>query len=368
MGASNGEVPRNRARVIGHAKRLAKVLARLERQEADPWFVGRASELRGVVSLALADWRSGASDADAASRAILSHVDTLHRGIANKLHCELRLDCCHPDEVITDGTPEARTRPPAEDTERTEPVLATTGPTAPARWVDPPAVLARVREGLPLVDRSAHAMVRRVGEARAPLDDLRASGREGLLDAARAFDERHGVPFERWATLRIRSAMIDGIRRWGPVAVPAHRRPHDRDALASAPGGARAPDPSEGLGASDGSDSQPLPSPPAPHEARLGVGEGSRVLGATPEDLLQEAQIAALVREVVADLPSQERRLIERSYFEGLTPEQAAASIGLSRSWGHQVHARAIARLERELRKREPTAGGGGNRWTFKGP
>ena len=124
----------------------------------------------------------------------------------------------------------------------------------------------------------------------------------------------------------------------------------------------------EGLGASDGSDSQPLPPPPAPQDARLGVGEGSRGLGATPEDLLQEAQIAALVREVVADLPSRERALIERSYFEGLTPEQAAASIGLSRSWGHQVHARAIARIERELRKRDRTADGGGSGWTSKRP
>jgi RNA polymerase sigma factor (sigma-70 family) len=98
------------------------------------------------------------------------------------------------------------------------------------------------------------------------------------------------------------------------------------------------------------------------------VGEGSSGLGATPEDLLQEAQIAALVREIVADLPIPERTLIERSYFQGLTPEQAAASIGVSRSWGHQMHARAIARIERELRKRDRTAGGGGNGWTSKRP
>jgi RNA polymerase sigma factor for flagellar operon FliA len=368
MSALSREYPGNLVRVIGHAKRLAKLLASLESHEADVWFRGRAGELRGVVSLALADWRSGVSDAEAASHAILSYVDTLHRGIANKRRCGVGLDCCRLDEVMTAGVAEACSRPPAADAESTEPLPATNGPTAPARWVDGAAVLALVREGLPLVDRSARATLRRVGEAHTTLDDLRGFGREGLLDAARAFDEHRGVPFGRWAALRIRNAMIDGVRRWGPLAVRARQRPHDRDALPSAPGGARAPDPSEGLGASDGSDSERLSPPPAPHGGQLGVGEGSSRLAATPEDLLKAAQIAALVREIVADLPNPERTLIERSYFEGLTPEQAAASIGVSRSWGHEMHARAIARIERELRKRDRTTDRGGNGWTTKRP
>jgi hypothetical protein len=54
--------------------------------------------------------------------------------------------------------------------------------------------------------------------------------------------------------------------------------------------------------------------------------------------------------------------------IEGRTTEQAAASTGFSRSWGHQVHTCAIARIERELRKRDGMAGGGGNGWTSKRP
>ena len=307
----------------------------------------------------------GPAIAETATRAIATYIDTLHRGIAEKLHCGFGLDCCDLDEVITAGAAEEWKHPPAADTENTEPLPPTNGPTVPAGWEERPAALALVREGLPLVDCVARALARHLGAALA-IDDLRGFGREGLLDAARKFDEGRGVPFERWASLRIRNAMIDGVRRSRPAAAKA--RPHDRDALALAPGDVRAPHPSEGLGASEASDSERLPSPPAPHDGQLGVGEGSSGLGATPEELLQEAQIAALVREVVADLPNPERTLIERNYFEGLTPEQAAASIGLSRSWGHQVHARAIARIERELRKRDRTAGGGGNGWTTKRP
>src|SRR5580698_9565045 len=225
MGAWSGEYPRDLAKVIGHAKRFTKVLANLETHDADAWFLGRASELRGVVSLALADWRSGASDLETASHAIVSYVDALHRGVAKRLRCAVALDCCEHDEVITVGVPEDWEFPPTVEIESAE-SAPTNGPTVPARWVDSPAVLARVREGLPLVDRIARAIARRVGEAHATLDDLCAFGREGLLDAARAFDERRGVPFDGWASLRIRSAMIDGVRRWGPIPAGERRRQH----------------------------------------------------------------------------------------------------------------------------------------------
>ncbi len=120
MGAWSGEYPPDLAKVIGHAKRLAKVLARLERHEPDPWFVGRASELRGVVSLALGDWRAGTSDIEAARHAIVSHVDTLHRGIAKRLRCAVALDCCDHDEAITVGVPEDWEFPPTVEIENTE--------------------------------------------------------------------------------------------------------------------------------------------------------------------------------------------------------------------------------------------------------
>ncbi|MDP9036677.1 MAG: hypothetical protein M3O50_17890 [Myxococcota bacterium] len=84
-------------------------------------------------------------------------------------------------------------------------------------------MLARFQEGLPLVKGHAHAIARRVGPG-CTLDDLRALGREGLLDAARSFNESRGVPFERWASLRIRNAMIDGVRRWGAAPFRARQR------------------------------------------------------------------------------------------------------------------------------------------------
>jgi RNA polymerase sigma factor for flagellar operon FliA len=100
--------------------------------------------------------------------------------------------------------------------------------------------------------------------------------------------------------------------------------------------------------------------------ASLGDGDGVGGFDLTPEDALAKAELAALVRTIVADLPSVERDLIERSYFSGLTLAEAAAAIGVSRSWAHRVHARAIEIIQRELSKRDGVAARGGKRWRPK--
>lgn len=43
-------------------------------------------------------------------------------------------------------------------------------------------------------------------------DELFAAGTLGLVEAARRFDRDRGVPFERWAMLRIRGAVVDAVR------------------------------------------------------------------------------------------------------------------------------------------------------------
>ena len=72
---------------------------------------------------------------------------------------------------------------------------------------------------------------------------------------------------------------------------------------------------------------------------------------ASPEDLLSSAQMLERVRAAVARLPAQERHMVERHYFEGERLDQAAAAIGLSKSWGSRLHARAVEAIGRHLRE-----------------
>ena len=110
---------------------------------------------------------------------------------------------------------------------------------------DPPEVVARIEEGLELVDILARGMRRQLGPD-VNVDDLASSGREALLGAARNFDPDRGIPFRRWAALRIRGGMIDAARQSGNLpkrvyrklrALQAADRVHDaaNEELAAAP-------------------------------------------------------------------------------------------------------------------------------------
>jgi len=57
-------------------------------------------------------------------------------------------------------------------------------------------------------------------------DDLVAAGTLGLVEAAQRFDPSRGVPFESWAALRVRGAVVDAVRAldFAPRALRASAR------------------------------------------------------------------------------------------------------------------------------------------------
>ncbi len=218
-------------------------------------------------------------------------------------------------------------------------------------------VLERFHAELDLVDLIARQLGRRVSRT-VSLDDLRSFGREGLLQAARSFDSSRGVPFRRWANVRIRGAMIDGLRQWGSLPRRLYRE------LRAIEGTDRL------LEAYDEEDSANPATTPESADTRLasylaGMATAMAVGIVTapresvdvespemsPEDLLAEAELVARVKNIVKALPEQERTLVERHYFGGDTLDDAAASLGLSKSWGSRLHARAIEAIARELRR-----------------
>jgi len=223
---------------------------------------------------------------------------------------------------------------------------------------DSPEVLARFHAELDLVDVVARQFGRRITTS-VTLDDLRSFGREGLLQAARTYDPSHGVPFRRWANMRIKGAMIDGVRQWGNLPRRVYRELRGVEAgdqLLAAYDEEDAASPATTADAADGRLTAYL----AGIATAIAVGtmsaaprenvdpEGREV---TPEDLFADQELLAHVKRIVAALPEQERTLVERHYFGGETLDQAAASLGLSKSWGSRLHARAIESIARELRK-----------------
>jgi RNA polymerase sigma factor for flagellar operon FliA len=214
---------------------------------------------------------------------------------------------------------------------------------------DSPDVLARFNAELDLVDIVARQTARRMNPV-VTIDDLRSFGREGLLQAARTYDPSRGVPFRRWANLRVRGAMIDGVRQWGTLPRQAYRELKALEAGDALLEQYDEDDAARPAQSAEDADSR-LSSFLAGMATAIAVGSmvGTDTHEASPEDLLGDAQMLARVRAAVAKLPEQERHMVERHYFEGERLDQAAAALGLSKSWGSRLHARAIELITQSL-------------------
>ncbi len=79
---------------------------------------------------------------------------------------------------------------------------------------------------LPLVKKIAYHLSARL-PADIHIDDIIQSGMIGLLDASKHYDPRQGAQFETYATIRIRGAILDEVRRsdWVPKSV--HKKARD---------------------------------------------------------------------------------------------------------------------------------------------
>jgi RNA polymerase sigma factor for flagellar operon FliA len=352
MGASSPRYPRGFRKVLRHADRFSKVLVRLEGDEhAASWVVGRSGELRAFVSCAIADWRAGVLDHDRALDAITSYVDGLHRGVAKRLRCGTTLECCMTDDAVTSVPGDEVAISVASSVGAAQ----SQGPTVRAGWVDGPEVLERFHGELARVEIHARVLARRLGTRRVTVDDLRGFGREGLLDAARSFDDRRGVPFLHWATLRIRSAMIDGVRCWGglPRRVLRELQAFEMADAVQQAQHMQERDP-KGKG---GMVEEALGVRPAPLAATMMEGRAQDEAGSlgepdeSPEDLFANAERRALLRELVAQLPDRERKVVESYYFGERTLKEIAAGLGATESWASRVLARAVDTIHRELRR-----------------
>lgn len=82
---------------------------------------------------------------------------------------------------------------------------------------------ALVVEHLPLVGYHVNAMLGRV-PASVSRAELASAGSLALVQAARAYDPETGVPFERYASLRIRGALVDELRGMDWLSRGARRR------------------------------------------------------------------------------------------------------------------------------------------------
>ncbi len=214
----------------------------------------------------------------------------------------------------------------------------------------------RVRDGRALLELVARRVSRGLaGQVR--FDDLIALGWPALYAAAREWDPAR-AKFATFAAMKIRWAIIDGVRR------ETHGRAVKGRALALAASERFGVD---ALPTTEAPPEDPIPDEAAQAELRAlleghaaalafglvaAVGDMADIVdGAeTPEDQASRVQFVGAVRREVAALPDRERALVERHYYEGEAFDSIARELGISKSWASRLHAQAMRRLAEAFR------------------
>jgi RNA polymerase sigma factor for flagellar operon FliA len=227
--------------------------------------------------------------------------------------------------------------------------------------VDPPEVLERFHATLDLVDVIAGQLRKAVAHA-VEQDDLVASGREGLLDAARRYDPTRGVPFRLYANYRVRGAIIDGLRRSAPLPRATYQKLCALQASSAVSETELEYLTNPGSRPTDVAEAEELLSE---HLSCMAMGAALSALGdrtideaaealhgesPTPEDELARAEVIARVRTSLDGLSPEAAALVRRHYLEGERLEDIARDHNISKSWASRLLARATARLAERLK------------------
>jgi RNA polymerase sigma factor for flagellar operon FliA len=190
-------------------------------------------------------------------------------------------------------------------------------------------------------------------------DELIACGNLGLVEAAERYEPRYGVTFQTFAYYRIKGAIYDGLRKLGPMS----RTEYARSRFA-----ARANDILQG--ATDDEQAQSgvalsvddeIAATKSFIDALIPVYLLSLEDANLPEvadqsesalQQVERQELVTLTRSLIGELPDDERQVVEEIYFKHLTIVEVSRLLGVSKSWGSRLHAKAVKHLRTLMEER----------------
>jgi RNA polymerase sigma factor for flagellar operon FliA len=212
-----------------------------------------------------------------------------------------------------------------------------------------------VRSNLPLVGHLVREVLGRV-PSHVSRDDLISAGMYALTVSASSFDASRGVPFARFAALRIRGAITDELRAmdWASRSVRRKSREVEtaRASLARTLG--RTPTTAE--------IAQAVGFAPAEVEAVDADVQRASVLSLqaitadgdcdalphasdSPEGLLLRREQIGYLHDAIAELPERLRTVVTEYFFEQRKLNEVATDLGVTESRVSQLRSEALALL-----------------------
>jgi len=192
--------------------------------------------------------------------------------------------------------------------------------------------------------------------------ELVRAGVLGLVEAAHRYDDSRGVPFDRFAALRIRGAILDAVRSadWAPRSVRAMSRRVDAAEQELANRLARMPS-SDELAEAAGTTIEELQalrdrvfrSVVLTLDYRSGTDEPDMTLGdmlfdrtqPEPEEEMESRELLAYLRDAVRLLPERHRLVIVGYFLDGRTSDELARLLGVTESRVSQLRSEALQML-----------------------
>ena len=197
-------------------------------------------------------------------------------------------------------------------------------------------------------------------------EDLVSYGIFGLIDAIDKFDANKAVKFETYASLRIRGAILDQIRKmdWIPRTIRQRQKQIEaviREIESSKGRAATDEEIAKGLGISDEEYIEWQSKMKITNVVSLNefLEQGSEVPNSVgvsrhfimPEDAIEQEEVKKMLIESLKILTEKERRVIELYYYEDLTLKEISHILAVTESRVSQLHTKALQKMKNKLGK-----------------
>ena len=195
-------------------------------------------------------------------------------------------------------------------------------------------------------------------------DDLVSYGIFGLIDAIDKFDLEKNVKFETYASLRIRGAILDQIRKmdWIPRTVRQRQRKID-EAIKSLEARTGKTPTDEMLAEELGVSGEELLSWQSQLKVTNVVSLNEFVESgnepvmdakgnfrfAQPEEVIAETELKRMLKDAMQLLTEKEQKVILLYYYEDLTLKEISRVLEVSESRISQLHTKALQKMKKKM-------------------
>ena len=221
-----------------------------------------------------------------------------------------------------------------------------------------------IKDYVPLVKFVAHRVASRL-PSHVELDDLINSGILGLMDAIEKFEPARNIKFKTYAELRVKGAILDGLRDLDWVPRSLRRKKKDIE------NAYHLLEQQMGRAATDEEVAVHLGVPLEELHKNLdelkGVtlgtfvevgedGEGESLISFVPDpdaedphQTFQATEIKDILRRAMEVLPKKEKFVVQLYYFDELTMKEIGTLLNITESRVSQLHTKAMLRLRGKL-------------------